>query len=112
MIKSGNYDPPKSMSWKVLETVLSHLKEARKGFSLYARAQSTPRCMRQLNESKQAHWKLSPVLTSDASISINISIRSLCASEDSRNISISISFFLMLMLMFSEDIVDISISAR
>ena len=48
------------MSWKVLETVLimSHLKEARKGFSLYARAQSTPRCMRQLNESKQAHRKL------------------------------------------------------
>ena len=57
---------------------------------------------------------LSPVLTSDTSISINISIRSLCASEDSRNMSISISFFLMLMLMlmFSEDIVDISIRAR
>ena len=54
----------------------------------------------------------SPVLTSDASISIDISIRSLCASEDSRDINISISFFLMLMLMFSEDIVDISISAR
>ena len=53
---------------------------------------------------------LSPVLTSDTSISINISIRSLCTSEDSRDISIS--FFLMLMLMFSEDIVDISISAR
>ena len=59
-------------------------------------------------------YKLSPVLTSDTRISINISIRSLCASEDSRNISISISFFLMLMLMlmFSEDIVDISISTR
>ena len=42
---------------------------------------------------------------------INISIRSLCASEDSHDISISISSFLMLMLMFSEDIVDISISA-
>ena len=55
--------------------------------------------------------KLSPVLTSDAIISINISIRSLCASEDSHDISISISSFLMLMLMFSEDIVDISISA-
>ena len=55
---------------------------------------------------------LSPILTSDTSISINISIRSLRASEDSRNINISISFFLMLMLMFSEDIVDISISAR
>ena len=61
---------------------------------------------------------VSPVLTSDASISINISIsisiRSLCASEDSRDIGISISFLLrlMLMLMFSEDIVDISISAR
>ena len=41
---------------------------------------------------------LSPVLTSDASISINISIRSLCASEDSRDISISISFFLCLCL--------------
>ena len=54
---------------------------------------------------------LCPVLTSDASISMNISIRSLCASEDSRDINIS-SFFLMLMLMFSEDIVDISISAR
>ena len=27
-------------------------KEARKGFSLHARAQSTPRCTRQLNESK------------------------------------------------------------
>ena len=59
-------------------------------------------------------YLLSPVLTSNASISIDISIRSLCASEDSRDISISISFFLMLMLMlmFSEDIVDISISAR
>ena len=60
-------------------------------------------------------YNLSPVLTSDTSMSINISIRSLCASEDSRNMSISISFFLMLMLMlmlmFSEDIVDISISA-
>ena len=55
---------------------------------------------------------LSPVLTSDASISINISIRSLCASEGSCGISISISFFLMLMLMFSEDIIGISISAR
>ena len=53
------------------------------------------------------------VLTWDASISINISvsIRSLCAGEDSRDISISISFLLMLklMLIFSEDIVDISI---
>ena len=28
------------------------IKEARKGFSLHARAQSTPRCTRQLNESK------------------------------------------------------------
>ena len=46
------------MSWKVLEIVFSHLKEAGKGFSLYARVQSTPRCMRQLNESKQAHRKL------------------------------------------------------
>ena len=57
---------------------------------------------------------VSPVLTSDASISITISIRSLCASEDSRDIGISISFLvrLMLMLMFSEDIVDIGISAR
>ena len=35
----------------VLETVLSHLKEARKGFSLHVRAQSTLRCTRQLNES-------------------------------------------------------------
>ena len=25
-LKSGNYDPSKSTSWKVLETVLSHLK--------------------------------------------------------------------------------------
>ena len=33
---------------------------------------------------------LSPVFTSDASISINISIKSLGASEDSRDISISI----------------------
>ena len=48
----------------------------------------------------------SPVLTSDASISIHI--RSLCASEDSHDISIS--FFLM--LMFSEDIIDISIRVR
>ena len=28
------------------------VKEARKGFSLHARAQSSPRCTRQLNESK------------------------------------------------------------
>ena len=28
------------------------VKEARKSFSLHARAQSTPRCTRQLNESK------------------------------------------------------------
>jgi len=35
-------------------------------------------------------------------------IRSLCAREDSRNISMSISFLLMLMLMFNEDIVCIS----
>ena len=55
---------------------------------------------------------ISPVLTSDASISINISIRNLCAREDSRDIGISISFLLRLMLMFSEDIVDISINAR
>ena len=34
----------------------------------------------------------------DASISINISIRSLCVSEDSRDISTGISFLLMLML--------------
>ena len=27
LIKSGNYDPSKSTSWKVLETVLSHLKQ-------------------------------------------------------------------------------------
>ena len=33
------------------------------------------------------------------------SIRSLCACEDSREISISISFLLMLMLMFREGIV-------
>ena len=26
-MKSGNNDPSKSMSWKVLETVLSHLKK-------------------------------------------------------------------------------------
>jgi len=26
LIKIGNYDPSKSASWKVLETVLSHLK--------------------------------------------------------------------------------------
>ena len=26
LIKSGNYNPSKSTSWKVLETVLSHLK--------------------------------------------------------------------------------------
>ena len=26
LIKSGNYDPSKSVSWKVPETVLSHLK--------------------------------------------------------------------------------------
>ena len=53
--------------------------------------------------------KVRPVLTCDASISINISIRNLCASEDSRNISMSFLLMLMLMLMFSEDIVDISI---
>ena len=48
---------------------------------------------------------LSPVHTSDASISISIGIRSLCASEDNRNISASISIriskhcvLLMLML--------------
>ena len=29
-----------------------NIKEARTGFSLHARAQSTPRCTRQLNESK------------------------------------------------------------
>ena len=60
-------------------------------------------------------FEFKPVFTCDASISINISIRRLCASEDSRDISISISFLLimlMLMLKFSEDIVDISISAR
>ena len=34
------------------KTIGSQLKEARKGFSLHARAQSTPRCTRQLNESK------------------------------------------------------------
>ena len=57
---------------------------------------------------------LSLVLTSNSSIGINISMRSLCASEDSRDVSISISFLvmLMLMLMFSEDIVDASISAH
>ena len=57
---------------------------------------------------------ISPVLTSDASISINISIRNLCAREDSRDIGISISFLLklMLMLMFSEGVACISISAR
>ena len=42
---------------------------------------------------------LSLVLTSNSSIGINISMRSLCASEDSRGISTSISFLLMLMLM-------------
>ena len=26
LIKSSNYDPSKSVSWKVLETVLNHLK--------------------------------------------------------------------------------------
>ena len=51
---------------------------------------------------------VAPVLTCDARISINISIGSLCTSEDSRDISISVSF----LQMFSEDIVDISISAR
>ena len=34
------------------------IKEARKVFSLHVRAQSTPRCTRQLNESKYAHRKL------------------------------------------------------
>ena len=38
----------------------------------------------------QGNAQLSPVLTSDASISISIGIRSLCASEDDRNISASI----------------------
>ena len=33
-------------------------KEARKGFWLHASKQSTPRCTRQLNESKEAHRKL------------------------------------------------------
>ena len=45
---------------------------------------------------------------SPASIGINMSIRSLCASEDSREMSISISFLLMFMLMFSDGIVVIS----
>lgn len=48
---------------------------------------------------------LSPVLTTDASISINTSIRSSCASEDSCDISISV--LLMAMLMFSEDMVNL-----
>ena len=51
---------------------------------------------------------ISPVgFTCDASISLNVSVRHLCASEDGRDISIN--FLLMLMLMFSEDIVDLSI---
>ena len=49
-------------------------------------------------------------------MSITISIRSLCTSEDSLDISISISIsfllMLMFMLMFSGDIIDISITAR
>ena len=48
---------------------------------------------------------LRPVITCDPKISKNISVTSVCASEDSRHISIS--FLLMLMLTFSEDIVDI-----
>ena len=58
-------------------------------------------------------------LTSDASISINISTRSLCASEDSRTVgqpryikhNHKFSSYAYVQ-MFSEDIVDISISAR
>lgn len=51
-----------------------------------------------------AKYYLSPVLTSDTSISISISIRSLCASEDNRDISINIRIskpcvLLMLRLM-------------
>ena len=57
-----------------------------------------------------------PVLTCDVRISINISIRSLCASEDSRDISISISFLLTLMVMLMPTCPghhsDISISIR
>ena len=41
---------------------------------------------------------------------VSISIRSLCSSEDSRDISINVSFLLMLMLMFSDDIVYIHIT--
>ena len=33
-IKSGNYDPSKSTSWKMLETVMSHLKCGRRGCPL------------------------------------------------------------------------------
>ena len=44
-----------------------------------------------LTVSGELRDQLSPVLTSDASISISTSIRSLCASEDGRDISISIS---------------------
>ena len=60
---------------------------------------------------KSSSSLLRSVLTCDASIRINISIRSLCASEDSHDISKSTSFGLMLMfmLMFNEDIIDISI---
>ena len=50
------------------------------------------------------YHSLSPVLTTDASISINTSIRSSCASEDSCDIIINISVLLN-MLMFSEDMV-------
>ena len=39
-------------------------------------------------------------------------VKSLCASEDSCDISISISFLLVLMLMFNEDIVGISIKCQ
>ena len=37
LIKSGNYDPSKSTSWKVLETVLSHLKLSALNLVLSAR---------------------------------------------------------------------------
>ena len=40
------------MDQRINKTILFMIKEARKGFSLHARAQSTPRGTRKLNESK------------------------------------------------------------
>ena len=46
--RSITFKPSSSISYHDVDP----FKEARKGFSLHARAQSTPRCTRQLNESK------------------------------------------------------------